>query len=122
RQDSFRPAYGRTVQTFPRQCIFIATTNSTEFLQDATGNRRFLPLTISNVRVRDNEKLIKFLDDDKYIDSLWAEAYYKYMNGAQPQLSNEAQKYIDDTVDEFKVRDADVGLMEQYIDTKLPDN
>ena len=39
--DRFRMAYGRRTKNYPRQCIFVATTNENEFLRDKTGNRRF---------------------------------------------------------------------------------
>ena len=39
--DSFRPAYGRKTETYPRQCVFFATTNERAFLKGDTGNRRF---------------------------------------------------------------------------------
>ncbi|WOL41348.1 VapE family protein (plasmid) [Pyramidobacter sp. YE332] len=39
--DRFRVAYGRRTAEYPRQCIFVATTNECEFLRDRTGNRRF---------------------------------------------------------------------------------
>ena len=40
-EDSYRPAYGRKTETYPRQCVFFATTNERAFLKGDTGNRRF---------------------------------------------------------------------------------
>ncbi len=41
KEDAFRQAYARYTGRYPRQCIFIGTTNNDEFLKDQTGNRRF---------------------------------------------------------------------------------
>jgi len=48
--DSIRPKYGRETVFRPRCCVFIGTTNDEQFLTDATGNRRFLPIQCRNAR------------------------------------------------------------------------
>ncbi len=64
--DDYRPPYGRTDMRFARQCILIGTTNDQDFLSDATGNRRYLPIAC-----------VGKIDVD-YItanrDAIWAEA------------------------------------------------
>jgi putative DNA primase/helicase len=42
--DRYRPPYGRTFIEKPRQGILVGSTNSQEWLRDATGNRRFWPI------------------------------------------------------------------------------
>lgn len=39
--DRLRPSYGRYVEDFPRQSIFIGTTNDEQYLSDPTGERRY---------------------------------------------------------------------------------
>ena len=40
--DKYRPSYGKTVESHPRQCIIIASVNGERgYLRDITGNRRF---------------------------------------------------------------------------------
>jgi hypothetical protein len=45
--DAARVAYGREPIERPRRNIFVGTTNAPEMLDDTTGNRRFLPVTVT---------------------------------------------------------------------------
>lgn len=71
-QDRFRAAYGRRVQDFARQCVFIGTTNLSSYLKDPTGNRRYWPVCCGQVD-------IAALSRDR--DQLWAEACLLYQQG-----------------------------------------
>lgn len=44
--DRFRPAYGRYAKDQPRQCIFVGTTNETDWNKDDSGARRFWPIAV----------------------------------------------------------------------------
>ena len=48
--DTFRPAYGRKIETYPRQCVFFATTNEEHFLKGDTGNRRWWVVEVGKVK------------------------------------------------------------------------
>jgi predicted P-loop ATPase len=78
--DRIRAPYGRMSENFPRQCIFIGTTNSSEYLKDTTGNRRFWP-----VRVQQCD--FKALARDR--DQLIAEALCAYRFGEPIYLDEE---------------------------------
>ena len=60
--DRIRVPYGRLTETFERQSIFIGTTNSSEYLKDTTGNRRFWPVEVTQCKFkelkRDRDQLL----------------------------------------------------------------
>lgn len=72
RVDTYRPSYGRRSIDHKRQCVFVGTTNEDEYLEDATGGRRFWPISIGEI-------------DLNYIEAqrtnLFAEASYKFKRG-----------------------------------------
>lgn len=121
-EDMFRPAYARTPETYPRQCVFIATTNESTFLRDPSGNRRFMPVDIHNIKLVDNEKLKSFLGDKSLIDQIWAEAVYLYRKGENLYLSKEAEKIA--TIQQKLHSEADErrGLIEAYLNKLLPED
>jgi energy-coupling factor transporter ATP-binding protein EcfA2 len=47
--DRFRVAYGKRTESFPRQNVFVGTTNDDEFLRDSTGGRRFWPVHVGKI-------------------------------------------------------------------------
>lgn len=118
-EDTFRPAYGRTVETFLRQCIFIGTTNSRDFLRDPTGNRRFLPIDTNESRA--TKSVFDDLTSDE-IDQVWAEAFQLYKKGEALYLSPEADYIAKIEQRNHSEMDEKQGLIEDYLNRKLPVN
>ncbi|NMB02799.1 MAG: hypothetical protein GX971_14970 [Firmicutes bacterium] len=121
-EDIFRPAYARVSETFPRQCVFVATTNENAFLRDPSGNRRFMPVDIWNKKLIDNEELKEFLTNDYEIDQVWAEAVHLFRKGEKLYLSSESEKIA--TVEQSMHSEVDErrGIIEAYLDRLLPTN
>ena len=83
RTDEYRPSYGRYVEQHPRTCIFVGTTNESEYLKDPTGNRRFWPMKIKKAdtdyitKYREQffaEALALFKAGEKWHEVPWEEA------------------------------------------------
>ena len=75
-EDIIRLPYKKRKESFPRQCVFCATTNNEEFLKDRTGARRFWILICNATIDTTGQRLDKL--DRNYIDQLWAEVLFKY--------------------------------------------
>ena len=120
-KDSYRPPYQKNVQTIPRRCVFIGTTNNPQFLTDKTGNRRFYPVRVNSdgYKLLDNEKLVR-----EYISQAWAEAVQLYKEGKlQPFAKKEVLEQIRAAQEEAMEDDWRIGAIEQYLeDTKKRPN
>lgn len=115
--DTFRPAYGRTTETFKRQCVFIATTNEENFLRDHTGNRRFVPIDVNTTAAPKN--IFKELTPVE-VNQIWAEAKILWEKG-EPLFFNEEEERIarHEQVRHMQV-DERAGLVESFLDTPVP--
>ena len=81
-QDKYRIPYERRADTFYRQCVFAGTTNKDDFLQDETGNRRFLIIHTGFTKTSKSLFTPEVMDD---IKQAWAEAVHIWKN-EDPEL------------------------------------
>lgn len=49
--DRYRDSYGHHAKDHPRQCVFVGTTNRTDWNKDETGARRFWPIACADIDV-----------------------------------------------------------------------
>lgn len=117
-EDMFRPAYARVAEVFPRQTTFWGTTNESDFLNDPSGNRRFNPIDV----VKENIKKNVWADLDCIVDQIWAEAVYLYNKGEKLYLSKEAESLAKGEQIKHSKSDERKGVIEQFLDLKLPKN
>lgn len=114
--DKYRPSYGRAVESHPRQCVIVGTTNNDGgFLRDITGNRRFWPVRVSG----EGKYQAWDLTD---IDQIWAETLVKYSDGEELFLKGEIAVAAFAEQRDAMENDDREGLVAEYLDTLLPVN
>jgi putative DNA primase/helicase len=119
RYDRYRVAYGKRTENFPRQCIIFGTTNNRDFLKDQTGNRRFWP--IDATKGNPTKNIHRDLTRSE-IDQVWAEAVTLYRLKEPLFLPANIEEMATDVQKEFTEKDDRVGIIQKYLDTKLPAN
>ena len=72
RSDRYRRSYAYHAETYPRQNVFTATANGSDWNQDPTGARRFLPVACTEVN-------IDYLTENR--EQLFAEAITRFNRG-----------------------------------------
>lgn len=113
--DRVRLPYAKFDEAFPRQCVFVGTTNEDQFLRDATGGRRFWPVTVT--RVIDVEALAAERDQlfaeavaaFKAGEPWWLDREFEAEHAAPVQAAayvsdswaEDVSRWLDGTVDDF---------------------
>jgi putative DNA primase/helicase len=86
--DRFRASFDKRPRDYPRQVVFIGTTNESHYLSDPTGNRRFWPVKVTRQIdldwVRDN------------LDQMLAEALHRVDAGERMWPTPEEQRKLFD--------------------------
>lgn len=121
--DEVRLPYARETEFLPRRQVIWGTTNDPTFLRAQEGNRRFLIVNVT-------EKL----DFDKYtreyVDQVWAEAVHiwkesrdKYGVEGNPvlRLSDAEEEVAKEVRGEATEEEPLVGLIQNYLETLVPD-
>ena len=118
REDSFRPAYGRRTERFPRQCIFIASTNNNDFIRDQTGGRRWWPIMVD----KNKRRLNPFEISEDTIDQLWAEAKELYESGEKLYLDEEMEQEAKKVQEQHTEESPLAGMIREFIEKEIPEN
>lgn len=114
--DRFRPAYGRRLQEFPRQCVFIGTTNEQQFLRDTTGNRRFWVVDTPNTPEKHWTELTP-----EVVRLIWGEAVEIYKAGEPLYLTGELEAAARAVQAAYEEENPKAGLIADYLDHLLPE-
>lgn len=70
--DSYRRPWGKNIETYPRHCVIVGSTNRDDFLNDSTGSRRFWVVPVA--RKIDLKKL------KENREAIWGAAVQCYLN------------------------------------------
>ncbi|MGF7049130.1 putative P-loop ATPase [Paenibacillus sp. DS2015] len=117
-EDRYRVAYDRVVSDFPRKCVFFGTTNTRDFLQDATGNRRFWPVDVEPIKAK-----LSHWDHltDELVGQIWAEALHLYKAGESLALDNEAKEEALQLQTTHMEVDPREGVIREWLDAPIED-
>lgn len=118
-EDIYRAAYAHNTERHPRQCVIFGTVNDTSgYLKDISGNRRFWPIEITGGTDRHPWDLT---DGDR--DQIWAEVLFRYrvLGERQLVLSEEAEKLAAEKQTEALEADDREGVVGEYLRRLLPD-
>ena len=115
-QDKYRIPYEKRADVFPRQCIFAGTTNRSDFLQDETGNRRFLIVPVGITKPKKNLFSPDAMED---IKSAWAEAVHIWKT-ENPKLilPDSCRKRAEELQAESMADDGKIGIITEYLENK----
>lgn len=116
--DKYRPSYGKVVESHPRQCIIIATVNGERgYLRDITGNRRFW---IIKLHQKKQKKTWDFTPE--YRAQFWAEAKEIWKSGEKLYLEGDLLEAAEEAQQSAMEVDERLGMVEEYLNTRLPDD
>ncbi|HHQ0784228.1 TPA: VapE domain-containing protein [Listeria innocua] len=116
--DKYRASYGVNVESHPRQCIIVGSTNAESgFLRDITGNRRFWP-----VRIRGDGKRKAWQMSVYDVEQIWAETLMLYGQGEKLFLEGSDVELATNEQADAMESDEREGLVRTYLDTLLPDD
>lgn len=116
--DKYRASYGVNVESHPRQCIIVGSTNAESgFLRDITGNRRFWPVRISGDGKRKAWQMSVY-----DVEQIWAETLVLYSQGEKLYLEGSDVELATNEQADAMESDEREGLVRTYLDTLLPDD
>lgn len=114
--DRYRVSYGKRLSYFPRQGIFVGSTNEDDFLKGITGNRRFWPLR--NYVTAPRLSIWDITQDE--INQLFAEAVAIYESDEILHLDKDVETTARAVQKEFTSVDDRQGTIIAYLEIPVP--
>jgi putative DNA primase/helicase len=106
-EDRYRPPYDFKNRTWPRQCVFVGTTNLSEYFKDPTGATRFWPLVVKDIQ-------LDALANAR--DQLFAEAVAKFKAGMRwYPTPDETERLFRPQQDDREIPDPWHAMIERFL-------
>ena len=118
-EDLYRAAYGRRAERHLRGCVFIGTSNAEDYLKDITGNRRFWPIDCSGEHTKNAWDLTS-----DAVAQIWAEVmfFYDCLDDKSLVLGKELEAAVTAKQIMALEQDERLGIVQEYLERKLPKN
>lgn len=96
-----RKAYGHNNDNMPRRASFAGSVNTSQFLNDTTGSRRFLCFEVEHIEYTHN------ID----INKVYAQALFLFTNGFRHWFNQEEIKEINQNNEQYQLRSPEEELL-----------
>jgi len=111
-REKFRRPYDAGNKSWWRGCVFVGTTNKTQFLNDPTGDRRYWVLPVGQTVDVPRIQAIR--------DQLWAQAVYYFESGEVWWLMGAERELQERKNTEFRCLDATEEYIREWLAAKDP--
>jgi hypothetical protein len=113
REEEWTPKYVEATTRFKRRSVLVGTTNEDSFLNDATGDRRWLPIEVGNA---DPQRIAA----DR--DQLWAEAKSvvidRCIEGDDPVAWEPVSSLAQEQRVQYRCEDPWIGILAEWLDSE----
>ncbi|QBO35015.1 hypothetical protein EQG49_00405 [Periweissella cryptocerci] len=116
--DEIRKPYGRRATVMERAFVLIATTNNSEFLSDATGERRFFPIEAGRTTATKSPWDTALVQAE--VAQLFAEAKVLFDAGERYHISRDDAALADIYQERAKHTDLEAEAVLKYLDMEVP--
>ena len=113
----FRPPYASSDRRLPKSFIIVRATNDHDYLNDLTGERRFL---VAEVHKDTNYKGRKWTEKDRR--AFWGAMVVAWKSNQSLTLTDEQEKLVNDVRSRYRFVDEIIEDFERYLDTPYPKN
>ena len=113
----FRPPYASSDRRLPKSFIIVRATNDHDYLNDLTGERRFL---VSEVHKDTNYKGRKWTEKDRR--AFWGAMVVAWRANQVLTLTDEQEKLVNDVRSRYKFVDEIFEDIERYLEIPYPKN